>query len=282
MNAWSRALLSLLFAGVAGFVGSPAHSAEVAPPAGAAPSGGDVIDSSSLSHQAGEWAEFARTAGNKTDFADTFRMSFIPDPDGKGPWTELWLGKTGDAAMRFRKAGNAIDVLMKMGGAIYRIDDPVVGEKLACAGGSCASKDGKAKDKTLVGQEVVHTPAGTFKCSKVRIRSSQGESVIWTSLDIPALHLARVTTPLGFGYELVAFGKNATSAFPAHFVANPLPLQHMAAVEALTPNLGRVQPPCDPKKASCPQLDGGVAAGAPDSGLPPLRVYQPPRDAGER
>jgi hypothetical protein len=281
MNAWSRTLLSLAVVPVALGVAASALAAGAAPPVAAGPTIGEVLDSSAMSNLAGDWAEYARVEGTKINYADTFRMSFLAGADGKGAWAELWLGKTGEVSMRFRKVGDATEVFFKMQGSIYRIDDPKVGEKLACAGGSCAAKDGKpSPNKAIVGQETLRTVAGSFKCTKVRTRSPQGETLLWTTAEVPALHLAKVITPMGFGYELVAFGKNATSAFPAHFSANPLPLQHLAALEAITPDMeGRATPACDPKKGPCP--DAGVAAGPPDAGLPPLRPYQPRVDAGK-
>ena len=223
----------------------------------------------------GTWAEYAQLVDGKPDLATTFRVQQLNEgkPGAPSRWLEIWIDKTGKGAWRLPLDGQDDNTMyLKRGKTIY-----------ALAGGPrepSACKPGKtATFKELT----VETLLGRIPCrySRTEVASmakEKGKPVpaleFWSSHEVPPLSMARMITPNGAGFEVVAKGAGATSSFPAKFSATPLPTSGM--LKNLLPidlqkkleaqEKAKAEPPCDPARASCPGADAGTAQPAADAG----------------
>jgi len=222
----------------------------------------------------GDWAEYAVLDKGKADLTQTIRFSILADEDArKAPWLEVWMDKVGRSALRFRTGEGGSDVFLKLGAAIFTISDEATQKALTCPSGACHANTDKASKVPTV-PVTVQTVGGTYTCRYGKLQTKDGPIEVWSADEVSALHMVRLKLPNGTGYELVASGKgSATSAFPKHFVANPLPLQNLKGLEALVPQAVRPAPGSAPLAP-----DAGAALPAlPDGGL---RQYVPPQDGG--
>ena len=181
--------------------------------------------------KAGDWVEYARLIDGKPDYTATFRIVVLEAEKEGAPWIEFWLDKTGQTALRARGGGPAaIEAYLK--GAP---------ETRRCSGAAGAGPD--------LRQVSLKTLAGTLRCKHIAIRSGEGLFQVWQSEQVPAMRLARVQSPKGDGFEVVAMGGNGKSVFPARFEAAPLPLQNMKPLEGLLPRMP------EPKAAAAASAD---------------------------
>ncbi|MGI5864664.1 MAG: hypothetical protein ACOX6T_21810 [Myxococcales bacterium] len=222
----------------------------------------------------GDWTEFAALNKGKLDLSDTMRISILADearPDA--PWVEVWIGKTGQHALRLRSQNERPEVYLKMGAAIFSVEDPTVKpSESACQGSDCKER----RKKAIRGRKRIKTLAGTFDCNHYVVNSKKGRVDLWASTQVPGFGLVRMETSWGVGLELVAFGDNAMSAFPKKFKANPLPLSAAKTAFQLMPGFAPPDSPpataadsppataadsppanaadtaCDPSRATCP------------------------------
>ncbi|HCF60613.1 MAG TPA: hypothetical protein DFS52_21765 [Myxococcales bacterium] len=193
--------------------------------------------------KAGDWVEYARLIDGKPDYTATFRIVVLEAEKGGAPWIEFWLDKTGRTALRARGGGPvAIDAYLKTGAAIFSMDLKGAPETRRCSGAG----PGPGPDLRQVS---LKTLAGTLQCKHIAIRSEEGLFQVWQSEQVPAMRLARVQSPKGDGFEVVAMGGNGKSVFPARFEAAPLPLQNMKSFEGLLPRMP------EPKAASAATAD---------------------------
>ena len=220
----------------------------------------------------GDWTEYGTLRDGKLDLSDTMRISIISDdakPDA--PWLEVWMGKTGGTAVRMRSdETGANEMFVKMGSAIFTV--PEASEPVEKSG-SCGAQG----NKNYRGKERVKTLAGTFDCDRFVVKMEKGTVELWSSLEVPGFNLVRMKASWGLGFELVAFGRNANSAFPKHFKANPMPLSNLDTVSRLMPGLAppgsAPAPTSTPASAAATECDPSVAT-CPDQ--PPAPAPQPP------
>ncbi len=275
----NRLALLLLLLGASSALAAPAPAPSGPAPAapGAAPipvvippGMGDLVANALDKEGVGEWVEYALYDKGKVDYAATIRLSLLPNDDPKlSPWLEVWMGKTGGISLRVRKSreGGPAEMYLKMGAAIYSVEDRYTQDQLTCEGGRCGQKEPGKGDPFKLTKETITTVAGTFPTDHIHRMTEKGPLDIWRSEKVPLLQVVRLLQPDKQGWELVAFGKQATSAYPKRFHAVPIPLQNLSTLQALQPKrvlpeapdggVPAAAPPCDPTKATCGP-DGGV------------------------
>jgi hypothetical protein len=84
--------------------------------------------------------------------------------------------------------------------------------------------------------------AGKFQCQHTVKASSAGKIELWHSNEVPVLRLVRASFPEGRGFELVAMGRKAYSAFPLKFEARPFPFGNFGSLSRLLPSLPALPP----------------------------------------
>lgn len=197
-----------------------------------------------LDRAVGQWAEYGTLDDTALD-RGFFRV-FAVDAPWQGErvrWLELWFDRTGRVALRLlvEGQGKAPVMLLKRGPTIFRLPDAAIESTRGCKAGPPVATDTAS----------VRTPAGSFVCRHVRRSTERGPIDLWQSDDVMPLTLVRVRSPVGGGYELLAKGSGAKTAFPDSFKTVAFPT--IDAINALIP-------------ADFRNLHERARAGAPDGG----------------
>lgn len=169
----------------------------------------------------GDWLRYRVLMGDRSSI---LRQAVVAKDENSITYEVESEMKAGDQTLRsviemVEKLGSREVVSMRMMTADGRVTD--LSNMVAEVSLSMRARDpfapGAAAWATL-GTETVTVPAGTFECAKHR--RPQGESPAQPQLDVwicpkaPHTGLVRMESSAGFRMELLASGRDATSAFP--------------------------------------------------------------------